>query len=152
VLAHYYETKPGLPARYEELREHAASMEIPLPAERSVKWTELRGRFIEMRKASGLDTPRSGPLPGQELSPEQVAVLLEGAPRMRRKGHWLVLDNVLDALAEYVEEYEGKEALRQHHYNAVCAGRGCIGTGDGPFRSMLELGRRRALKRRRKAA
>ncbi len=168
MLAHYYETRPGLPRSYEELRQHAASMDIPLPAQKTVKWTELRARFIALRHASGLETPRSGPRPGEELPSEKVAALLEGAPRLRRKGYWLVLDNVLDALADYVDEYEGREPLRQHHYKAACVGRGwpsatridtCarkhgigVGTGDGPFRAMLELARKRAHERRQKAA
>jgi hypothetical protein len=79
-----------------------------------------------------------------------------------------VLENVVEALAEYVELYDGREPLRQKQYLAVCSLHGwpstsrvtaCAkkhgigaGTKEGPFQAMLELGRRRALERRRKAA
>jgi hypothetical protein len=168
VLAHHYETKPGLPRSYAELQKHAASMNIPIPAPMSVKWSELRKRFISERAERGLETPREGPLPEQALTEAQVVALLEGAPTMRRKRHWLVLENVVEALADYVDEYEGREPLRQKHYLSVyasygwpapskvtaCAKHYGIGAGPGqsPWRSMLELARKRAQERRRKAA
>jgi hypothetical protein len=169
VLAHYYETKPGLPRNYGELQKHAARMDIPLPAwSKDDRWSDVRARFIRERAERGLETPREGPLPEQALTNAEVAALLEGAPKMRRKGYWLVLENVVEALADYVDEYEGREPLRQKHYLSVyasygwpaasritaCAKENGIGAGHGEshWRSMLELASKRARQRRRRAA
>jgi hypothetical protein len=164
MLAHFYETQPGLPKSYEELRKHAATMDIPLPAAKTMKFGELKARFIEVRKLAGKSTPPDGPQhPDDALTPEQINKLLDGAPQVRRKGYWMVLENTVDALAEYVERYESEVSLRQHHYNSVssehawpassriteCAKKhGIGGKGDSPFRAMIDLGRKRAREKR----
>jgi hypothetical protein len=169
ILAHYYETAPGLPKSYAALQRHAAAMDIPVPPERTksdARLSALREELIAERASRGLETPLDGPLPGQEMSPEEIAALLDGAPRLRRKGYWLDLDHTLDALTEYVELYDGKDPLRQKHYLAVsvehdwpapskvtnCAKHNGIATGPGesPFRGMIDLARKRLRERRRR--
>jgi hypothetical protein len=48
-----------------------------------------------------------------------IEALFEAAPKLHRQGHWRVLENTLDALAEYVELYGNKVPLRQAHYRLV---------------------------------
>lgn len=81
------------------------------------------GRIFEQRRAErGLDTPQSGPASGSELPAAELAALIADAPSKRPKNYW-TLDRVLDALAEYVSEFEQTAPLRQKHYVALRAAR-----------------------------
>lgn len=165
LLAHYYETKRRLPG-FEPFRKHAASLNIPLPADTGRRWTQIKQQFVADRAARGIDTPKNGPIPGQELTQAELDALLDGAPRQHRKGHWHVLDNTLAALAAYIERYEHETSLRQRHYLAVyegegwpppsavteCAKKHDIGNEKERFQPMLEAARGWARTRENRAA
>lgn len=117
---HFYETRDGLPG-FRQFRAYAAERNISLPDSWSVK--ALERALVEARAERRWLTPPDGPGPDERLSPNELADLLQGGPRRRYpKGHWQDEENVLPGLAEYIELDEGKEDLRQKHYQAVSRG------------------------------
>lgn len=119
LAEHFYETKRRLP-KFAELYAHGEQLGVPIPR---FKISKVRADLTAARAARGLATPADGPEPGTELSAAELEQLLAGVTKRRPGTSWTT-DRVLDALADYMREYEAKVPLRQKQYGAVRAEHG----------------------------
>lgn len=157
IAEHFYETKERFPSTIKELRVHAEALKIAFP------WRSMGSNIaptvtelIADRAARGLETPASGPVEGARLSPEEIDQLIADAPPRRPWRDWSWIDAVIDAFADFVEEFDGKEKITNKLYNAYRAQRGwpanTAWSKYGRFQEMVDKGRERARERRQAAA
>ena len=118
---HYYETHNELP-NYNRLRSLYTAQGIAVP-KTVTPWSSIHDEVATRRAERGWATPPSGPAEGERLTAKELAALLADAPgRPMPHGYWTP-ERILDALVEYLDEFESVAALRQKHFMGVRVGR-----------------------------
>jgi hypothetical protein len=155
LAEHFYETRKRLPKTMKELRQHATALNISFPHRGVGGIEELIEELSADRATRGLSTPEGGPVESAGLAPKEIAALIEGAPSIRRARPWTE-DEVVEAFADFVEEFEGRDRLILATFTAHRVERGWPSNDSwqkyGKFREVVEKGRKRAKERRGRAA
>jgi hypothetical protein len=159
---HFYETKERLPRTIKELREHAVALKLAFPNRRglterlNLQIKDVVEKMVADRANRGLETAADGPTEGARLTSEEIDALIADARPTMPHGDWSNIDRVIDAFAEFVEEFDGSQKITNSLYNAHRAQRGWPSNNGwqrhGRFQEMVELARKRVREQRKKVA
>jgi hypothetical protein len=156
VAEHYYETQDELPPTVTGLIDYAADLGISVPNMKPEAFPVMLDELIADRATRGLQTLETGPTENARLSAEAIEALILDAPKPRNKpGDWTE-SKVIEAFADFVEEFEGKGKLNSALYTSSRVARGWPSNNawqkHGRFQDLVEKGRKRARERAKKAA
>jgi hypothetical protein len=156
VAEHYYETQNELPPTFGRLVTYAADLQISIPNLRSKDFPALIDELIIDRAQRGLQTLETGPTESARLKSGEIEALIKDAPKPQRANKNWKEHEVIEAFADFVDEFDGKEKLNYALYNRTRTERGWPSNNTwqkhGRFQELAEKGRKRAKARRKKAA
>lgn len=163
LAEHFFETKERLPRTIAELREHAKALKLAFPnrhgsSERlNLQIKDVVAEMVAARADRGLETAADGPTENARLTPDEIDALITDALPARSWRDWSNLDDVIDAVAEFVEEFDGSQKITSKLYTGHRVERGWPSDGTWQkhglrFQEVIELARKRIRERRKKAA
>lgn len=156
VAEHYYETQEKLPSAFGALVKYAAALSISVPNLLKKDFPALIDELIITRAKRGLETLETGPTEGARLKPEEIEALIKDAPKPQRANKNWKEDEVIEAFADFVDEFEGEEKLNHALYTRTRTARGWPSNNAwqkyGRFQELVEKGRKRSRERAKKAA